>query len=96
MVYYSKGLPVRIYGGKVVENICQAVARQIVAEQMLRIAKRHKVVLTVHDAVAVIAREEEAVAARAYVEECMSWNPKWAAGLPLACESGVGATYGDC
>jgi DNA polymerase I-like protein with 3'-5' exonuclease and polymerase domains len=54
------------------------------------------VVLTVHDAVAVIAREEEAVAARAYVEECMSWNPKWAAGLPLACESGVGATYGDC
>jgi len=96
MVYYSKGLPVRIYGGKVVENICQAVARQIVAEQMLRISKRYKVVLTVHDAVAVIAREEEAVAARTYVEECMSWNPKWAAGLPLACESGVGATYGDC
>ena len=96
MVYYSKGLPVRIYGGKVVENICQAVARQIVAEQMLRIAKRHKVVLTVHDAVAVIAREDEAAAARAYVEECMSWNPKWATGLPLACESGMGATYGDC
>jgi DNA polymerase len=96
MVYYSKGLPVRIYGGKVVENICQAVARQIVAEQMLRIAKRYKVVLTVHDAVAAIAREEEAVAARAYVEECMSWNPKWATGLPLACESGMGATYGDC
>ena len=96
MVYYSKGLPVRIYGGKVVENICQAVARQIVAEQMRRISKRYKVVLTVHDAVAVIAREEEAVAARAYVEECMSWNPKWATGLPLACESGVGATYGDC
>jgi DNA polymerase len=96
MVYYSKGLPVRIYGGKVVENICQAVARQIVAEQMLRISKRYKVVLTVHDAVAVIAPLEEGAAARAYVEECMSWNPKWAAGLPLACESGVGATYGDC
>jgi hypothetical protein len=96
MVYYSKGLPVRIYSGKTVENICQAVARQIVAEQMLRISKRYKVVLTVHDAVAVIAREDEAVAARAYVEECMSWNPKWATGLPLACESGMGATYGDC
>jgi DNA polymerase I-like protein with 3'-5' exonuclease and polymerase domains len=96
LTYTSKGLPVRIYGGKVVENICQAVARQIVAEQMLRIAKRYKVVLTVHDAVACIAPEAEAKEAQAYVEECMSWNPKWAVGLPLSCESGMGASYGDC
>ena len=96
MVYTSKGLPVRIYGGKVVENICQAVARQVVAEQMLRVSKRYKVVLTVHDAVAIIAKQEEAAEAQAYLEECMSWNPKWAVGLPLACESGVGASYGDC
>lgn len=96
LVYRSKGMPVRIYGGKVVENICQAVARQIVAEQMLRIAKRYKVVLTVHDAVAIIAPESEAEEAQDYVEECMSWNPKWATGLPLACEAGRGESYGDC
>jgi DNA polymerase len=96
LVYTSKGLPVRIYGGKVVENICQAVARQVVAEQMLRVSKRYKVVLTVHDAVAIIAKKEEAREARLHLEECMSWNPKWAIGLPLACESGVGESYGDC
>jgi DNA polymerase len=96
LVYTSKGLPVRIYGGKVVENICQAVARQVVAEQMLRVSKRYKVVLTVHDAVAIIAKKEEAREARLYLEECMSWNPKWAIGLPLSCESGVGDSYGDC
>ena len=96
LVYTSKGLPVRIYGGKVVENICQAVARQVVAEQMLRVAKRYKVVLTVHDAVAIIAKKEEAAEAQAYLEECMNWNPKWAVGLPLSCESGLGASYGDC
>jgi DNA polymerase len=96
LVYTSKGLPVRIYGGKVVENVCQAVARQIVAEQMLRVAKRYKVVLTVHDAVAIIAKKEEAAEAQAYLEECMSWNPKWATGLPLSCESGMGSSYGDC
>lgn len=96
MVYTSKGLPVRIYGGKVVENICQAVARQVVAEQMLRVSKRYKVVLTVHDAVAIIAKKEEAAEAQAYLEECMSWNPAWATGLPLSCESGVGESYGDC
>jgi DNA polymerase len=96
LVYTSKGLPVRIYGGKVVENVCQAVARQVVAEQMLRVAKRYKVVLTVHDAIAIIAKKDEADEARAYLEECMSWNPKWATGLPLACESGMGESYGDC
>lgn len=96
LVYTSKGLPVRIYGGKVVENICQAVARQVVAEQMLRVSKRYKVVLTVHDAVAIVAKQEEAAEAQAYLEECMSWNPKWAVGLPLSCESGMGASYGDC
>jgi DNA polymerase I-like protein with 3'-5' exonuclease and polymerase domains len=63
---------------------------------MLRIAKRYKVVLTVHDAAAIIAKESESKEAQAYVEECMSWNPKWATGLPLACESGVGYSYGDC
>ena len=96
LVYTSKGLPVRIYGGKVVENVCQAVARQIVAEQMLRVSKRYKVVLTVHDAIAIIAKQDEAAQATAYLEECMSWNPKWATGLPLACESGMGESYGDC
>jgi hypothetical protein len=94
--YQSKGLPVYVYGGKVVENFCQAVARCVVAEQMLRIAKRYKVVLTVHDAIAVIVKQEEAAEAKAYIEACMSWRPKWAPGLPLACESGMGASYGDC
>jgi len=94
--YLSKGMSSRVYGGLIVENFCQAVARCVVGEQMLRIAKRYKVVLTVHDAVACIAPIAEAKEAQAYVEECMSWRPKWAQGLPLACESGLGASYGDC
>ena len=95
-VYVSKGLATRVYGGLVTENICQAVARCVVGEQALRIAKRYKVVLTVHDAVACIAPIEEREEAQRYVEECMSWRPSWAQTLPLACESGVGETYGDC
>jgi hypothetical protein len=39
----------RIYGGKVIENVCQGIARCIIGEQMLKIAKRYRVVLTVHD-----------------------------------------------
>ena len=86
----------RIYGGKAVENICQAVARCIIGEQMILIAKRYEVVLTVHDAIACIAREEEADEAQAYVEECMRWVPAWAEGLPVNCESGYGRSYGEC
>lgn len=94
--YRSKGASVRIYGPKVVENLTQALANIIVAEQALRISRRYKVVLTVHDANAAVARAEEAEEAQAYIEECMRWVPPWAQGLPLACESGMGASYGDC
>lgn len=90
-----KGL-VRIYGGKVVENVCQALARCVIGEQMLKVSKRYKVVLTVHDAVACIVREEERDEAIKYMHECMSWRPKWAETLPLTCEIGVGKSYADC
>ena len=94
--YTSRGRIVAVYGGKCVENFTQAVARCVVGEQMLRIAKRYTPVLTVHDAVACISPEEEAEEAQRYVEECMSWRPRWAGTLPLACEAGRGASYGDC
>ena len=86
----------RIYGGKVAENLCQAVARCVIGEQMLMIEKELRVVLTVHDAIACVVPESEAEQARAFIEECMRTSPKWAEGLPLNCESGVAYTYGDC
>lgn len=92
--YKTRKGVVKIYGGKVVENLCQAVARCVIADQMTRIAKRYKVVLTVHDAVACIAPVAEAKEAQEYVETCMRWRPDWAATLPLNCESGIGENYG--
>ena len=86
----------RIYGGKATENICQAIARCIIGEQMLQIAKRYRVVLTVHDSIVTCVRDEEVEEAQAYVEHCMRWVPEWAAGLPINCESGTGKSYGDC
>jgi DNA polymerase len=95
-IYDTRKGVTRIYGGKVVENICQAVARCVIGEQMLRVAKRYRVVLTVHDAIACIAPVEEREEAVKYVEECMRWRPKWAETLPLNCEVGYGDSYGDC
>jgi DNA polymerase I-like protein with 3'-5' exonuclease and polymerase domains len=94
--YASRRGRIKIYGGKVVENLCQALARCIIGEQMLRIAKRYRVALTVHDAVMAVVKEEDRDAAMLYIDECMKWRPKWAQELPLACELGVGQSYGDC
>jgi DNA polymerase I-like protein with 3'-5' exonuclease and polymerase domains len=96
IVYTSRTGITGIWGGKLTENLIQHLARCIVGEQLLRIAKRYRVVLTVHDAVACVAPKEEAFMAQAYVEECMRWTPAWAEGLPLNCESGIGENYGEC
>jgi DNA polymerase I-like protein with 3'-5' exonuclease and polymerase domains len=86
----------RIYGGKVIENVCQAIARCIIGEQMLNIAKKYRVVLTVHDSIVCCVADAEVEEAQKYIEECMRWTPDWAKGLPINCESGTGKTYGDC
>ena len=94
--YASRRGRIKIYGGKIVENVCQALARCIIGEQMLRISKRYKVALTVHDAVMAVVPEEEVEEAKIYIQECMQWRPSWASTLPLACELGVGKSYGEC
>ena len=86
----------RIYGGKVVENVCQAIARCIIGYQMLQIAKKYRVVLTVHDSIVCCVPTQVAGEAQEYIESCMRTTPDWAAGLPIDCESGVGKSYGDC
>ena len=85
-----------IYGGKVIENVCQAVARCIIGEQMLKIAKKYRVALTVHDSVVCCVKDEEVDEAQVFIEQCMRWTPDWAKGLPINCESGTGKSYGEC
>jgi DNA polymerase len=89
-------IPNRIYGGKVVENVCQALARIIVGDQMLMIAKKYKVAMTVHDAIACIVPENEVDSAKEFVELCMRIRSDWCPELPLNCEAGSGVSYGDC
>ena len=89
-------IPNRIYGGKVIENVCQALARIVIGEQLLGIAKRYKVVMTVHDAIACIVPNEEVEEAKKFVEKVMKTRPAWAQELPLDCEAFDGKTYGSC
>jgi DNA polymerase len=100
MVYDTKRgkttVPNRIYGGKVIENVCQALARIVIGEQMLRINKKYPVVMTVHDAIACLVPDHEVTTGVEFVELCMRLRPEWALELPLNCESGFGKSYGEC
>jgi DNA polymerase len=100
LVYNTKKgkaiIPTRIYGGKVIENVCQALARIIIGDQMLMVAKKYRVVMTVHDAIACVVPTEQVETAQEYVEMCMRTRPDWGMELPLNCESGNGVSYGDC
>ena len=89
-------IPTKIYGGKLIENVCQALARIIIGNQMLMVAKKYRVVMTVHDAIACIVPEAEVETAQEYVELCMRLRPQWGKELPLNCESGYGDSYGEC
>jgi hypothetical protein len=85
----------KIYGGKVVENITQAVARIVVSEQMVRIGRRYPVALQVHDEIVCVVPEDQADACKQFMMDVMSTPPKWAPDLPVACEADVGPNYGS-
>jgi DNA polymerase len=96
MAYDSRKGPVSIWGGTVVENVVQALARIIVGEQMLQIHKRYPVVLTVHDAAVIVVKKAELSQALAFITETMSTPPDWADSLPVTCEAKHGTSYGEC
>jgi len=86
---------VKIYGAKVVENLCQHAAMKIVMWQTARINSRHQVHLSVHDEAVCVVANSILDSARAYMEECLNLTPVWCRGrIPVACETGVGISYG--
>jgi DNA polymerase len=94
--YKSRKGPVSLWGGSLVENVVQALARIVVGEQMLEIERRYRVALTVHDAAVVVVPEEEKDEALAYIVECMNKAPDWCKSLPVACEAAYAQSYGEC
>ncbi len=71
------GFRVRTYGGRLTENIVQAVARDVLAEALVRLAGRYPVVGHVHDEIIVEGDLVSEVTAEVTVP------PSWAADLPI-------------
>lgn len=78
----SDGHRTKGYGGKWLENICQAGARDVLADALVELdARGQEVIAHVHDEVVVEGGDE------AIVTEVMSRTPDWAPGLPIQCET---------
>lgn len=79
------------YGGKLVENIIQAIARDCLADAMLRLdAAGYAVVSHIHDEVIIEAEPGQSVAE---AERIMGITPAWAAGLHLTAKGYSGDYY---
>lgn len=67
------------YGGKLTENLVQAVSRDLLVNAMLRLDERYNIVMHVHDEV-IIEHDNDALED---VIEVMTQGEDWTAGLPL-------------
>lgn len=82
--YTRKWSRIKTYGGKLFENICQSVARDVMAYNMPRIEDMgYEIVLTVHDEILTEA-EDHPSWSHEHLSELLATNPSWAEGLPLA------------
>lgn len=80
----AKGTRVDTYGGRLIENATQAVARDILAEALIRLQEQGvQVVGHVHDEVIIQGVGDTSVRA---MKSLMTVPPLWADGLPVAGE----------
>lgn len=80
------------YGGKLVENIVQATARDLMANGMLNTEKAgYKSVMTVHDEV--ISEVPENFGSVEEFEKLLSTPPEWAKDYPIKAEGWRGKRY---
>jgi len=82
------------YGGKIAENVTQAIARDLLADAMLRInAAGYAISMHVHDEVVLEVNNEGAEQALKNIEKLMSIAPAWAEGLPLDADGYITPYY---
>ncbi|CAB4124708.1 DNA-directed DNA polymerase, family A, palm domain containing protein [uncultured Caudovirales phage] len=83
----------KTFGGKLVENVVQAICRDLIADAMLNLeAAGYPVIASVHDEV--ICEVPNGQGSIEEMIEIMCRVPEWAAGFPIAAEGKEATRYG--
>ena len=82
-----------LFGGKVVENVSQALARIVLTDITLRVRQQHGIIpfLSTHDSLDYCVPEADAESVDAMLAREFAIPPAWAPNLPLASEGGWGS-----
>jgi DNA polymerase len=91
--YTKKWSSQKTYGGKLVENITQSVARDIIAEALVRVESFMGLVpvMTIHDEVVYEVRSQQE---GEFIQRKVNVVPSWAVGLPIASKLHVAFRFG--
>jgi hypothetical protein len=93
---YRKGKKIEyVHPGTLCNNVTQGLARIVMSDGMLRVAKRLPVVLTVHDELAALARQQDSAKAKVWVRSQMIVDPVYLPGIPLDADVGAHQRYGE-
>jgi len=84
----------KLYAGKITNNVTQALARIVMTDGMLRVAKKYPIAGTVHDELIAVVPDEEVVDAKTWVLAQMTMEPSYMLGIPLAADGGAHRRYG--
>jgi hypothetical protein len=97
-VYNFAGEVRTLWGGKVTENVVQALARILVMEYMLTIKHTLRLypALQQHDELDYVVPVQYADKTAAAIGKIMRVPPTWAPDLPVEVEINYGQTLGDC
>ena len=94
--YLSRGKKEYTYGGRITENLIQALSRIVITDSMLRLQHKipgGRVALTVHDEIIIIAANTHPDATMETIIDDLCIAPEWAPDLPLAAEGGYDTVY---
>lgn len=84
---------VKLYGGRLLENICQALAGELCKKALIEAGL--DMVLQLHDELGAVMLESEAATAVIRLEKVMTEAPKWWPSLRLGAEVKIGKSWGE-
>ena len=94
--YIAKNGPVKLWGGQIVENCTQALARAILGQQMIWMQEEMtdmRIATTTHDEVVAVVPAKNAADYASRINRIMSTNPDWTTGLPLNAQTDISDVY---